>query len=52
MNMSAVITAIIVNYNAGELLRSCVDSLLNCPLEIEIIIIDKVISEEDFTYSG
>ncbi len=38
--MNAVITAIIVNYNAGELLRSCVDSLLNCPLEIEIIIVD------------
>ena len=38
--MSAVISAIIVNYNAGELLRSCVDSLLNCPLEIEIIVLD------------
>ncbi|NOT12354.1 MAG: glycosyltransferase family 2 protein [Methylococcaceae bacterium] len=38
--MSPVITSIIVNYNAGELLRNCVDSLLNCPLEIEIIVID------------
>jgi GT2 family glycosyltransferase len=38
--MSAVISTIIVNYNAGELLRSCVDSLLNCPLEIEIIVVD------------
>ena len=26
--------------NAGELLRSCVDSLLNCPMEIEIIVMD------------
>jgi GT2 family glycosyltransferase len=40
MTMSAVISAIIVNYNAGELLRRCVDSLLNCPLEIEIIVVD------------
>jgi GT2 family glycosyltransferase len=38
--MSAVISTIIVNYNAGELLRSCVDSVLNCPLEIEIIVVD------------
>ena len=39
-NMSAVISTIIVNYNAGELLRNCVDSLLNCPLENEIIVVD------------
>lgn len=38
--MSLTVSAIIVNYNAGELLRSCVDSLLNCPLEIEIIVVD------------
>jgi len=38
--MNAVISTIIVNYNAGELLHSCVDSLLNCPLEIEIIVVD------------
>lgn len=38
--MSAVISTVIVNYNAGELLRTCVDSLLNCPLEIEIIVVD------------
>lgn len=38
--MSAVISTIIVNYNAGALLRSCVESLLNCPLEIEIIVVD------------
>src|SRR5450759_3166054 len=38
--MSAVISTIIVNYNAGGFLRSCVDSLLNCPLEVEIIVVD------------
>jgi len=38
--MSAVLSTIIVNYNAGEFLRGCVDSLLNCPLEIEIIVVD------------
>lgn len=38
--MTALISTIIVNYNAGGLLRTCVDSLLNCPLEIEIIVVD------------
>ncbi|MES2025443.1 MAG: glycosyltransferase family 2 protein [Pseudomonadota bacterium] len=38
--MSTAISTIIVNYNAGNFLRSCVDSLLNCPLEIEIIVVD------------
>lgn len=38
--MSAIVSTIIVNYNAGPLLRNCVDSLLNCPLEIEIIVVD------------
>lgn len=34
------ITAIVVNYNAGAFLQKCVDSLLNCPLQIEIIVVD------------
>ncbi len=38
--MSPAISAIVVNYNAGSLLSSCVDSLLNCPLEIEVIVVD------------
>ncbi len=38
--MSNIISTIIVNYNAGNLLRGCVDSLLSCSLELEIIIID------------
>lgn len=38
--MSTVISTIIVNYNAGEFLRSCVDSLLNCPLKTEVIVVD------------
>lgn len=38
--MSIDISAIIVNYNAGVFLRKCVDSLLNCSLEIEIIVVD------------
>lgn len=38
--MSADISTIIVNYNAGELLRNCIDSVLNCPLKIEIIVVD------------
>lgn len=38
--MSAIISTIIVNFNAGSFLRQCVDSLLNCPLEVEIIVVD------------
>lgn len=38
--MNFDISTIIVNFNAGELLRACVDSLLRCPLKIEIIVVD------------
>jgi len=38
--MNPIISAIVVNYNSGSFLRHCVDSLINCPLEIEIIIVD------------
>ncbi|MBV5317434.1 MAG: glycosyltransferase family 2 protein [Desulfobulbaceae bacterium] len=38
--MTPTISAIIVNYNAGPLLRDCIDSLLNCPLDIDIIVVD------------
>jgi GT2 family glycosyltransferase len=38
--VTAVISAIIVNYNAGDLIRECINSLLNCLLEIEIIVVD------------
>lgn len=34
------IAAIIVNYNAGTLLRQCIDSLLQCPVVAEIIVVD------------
>lgn len=38
--MNPIISTIVVNYNAGDFLRSCIDSLLNCPREIEIIVVD------------
>ena len=38
--MAAKISAIIVNYNAGTLLRKCVDSLLLSPVKVEVIVID------------
>ena len=38
--MSAVISTIIVNYNAGEFLRDCIESVLACPLDIDIIVVD------------
>lgn len=34
------VSAIIVNYNAGHFLRGCVESLLACPLAIDIIVVD------------
>ena len=39
------ISSIIFNYNAGSLLRKCVDSLLDCPLDIEIVVVDKASSD-------
>ena len=44
--MSAVISTIIVNYNAGELLQRCVASLLQCPLDIEIIVVDNASNDD------
>ena len=38
--MRARISTIVVNFNAGPLLRTCIDSVLRCPLEVEIIVVD------------
>jgi GT2 family glycosyltransferase len=43
--MSHTLSTIIVNYNAGPLLRKCVDSLLACLLDIEIIVVDNASSD-------
>jgi GT2 family glycosyltransferase len=43
--MTPAISTIIVNYNAGSLLRSCVAYLLACPQAIEIIIVDNASSD-------
>ncbi len=43
--MSHTLSTIIVNYNAGPLLRKCLDSLLACPLDIEIIVVDNASSD-------
>ena len=48
--MSYSVSSIIVNYNAGLLLRRCVDSLLACPLEHEIIVVDN--SSNDGSLDG
>ena len=39
-DMSARLSTIVVNFNAGPLLRTCIDSLHGCPLEVEIIVVD------------
>ena len=44
--MSEVISAIVVNYNAGELLLRCIKSLQACPLHIEIIVVDNASADE------
>lgn len=38
--MSSSISAILVNYNAGHLLRRCIESLQVCPVVKEIIVVD------------
>ena len=38
--MKSNISVIIVNYNAGNYLKACIDSLLRCPLDKEIIVVD------------
>ena len=43
--MIRTLSTIIVNYNAGPLLRKCVDSLLASPLDIEIIVVDNASSD-------
>jgi len=44
--MGADVSTIIVNYNAGRLLNDCVNSLLACPLDIQIIIVDNASTDE------
>jgi GT2 family glycosyltransferase len=44
--VSAQISVIIVNYNAGVLLRACVNSILSCPVQVEIIVVDNA-SKDD-----
>ncbi len=43
--MNAVVSAVIVNYNAGELLYECVNLLINCPLVKEIFVVDNASSD-------
>ncbi len=38
--MANVISTVIVNYNAGTLLRGCIDSLMASPIGIETIVVD------------
>jgi GT2 family glycosyltransferase len=38
--MTETISAVVVNYNAGEYLLACVQSLIVCPIVAEIIVID------------
>jgi GT2 family glycosyltransferase len=38
--MTHAVSSIIVNFNAGPLLRGCVESLLACPLAAEVIVVD------------
>ncbi len=44
--MSQTIFTIIVNYNAGALLRACIESLLASPLDIVIVVVDNASSDE------
>jgi GT2 family glycosyltransferase len=48
--MPPQISAIVVNYNAGPLLRTCIESLLACPLKIEVILVDN--ASQDRSLNG
>lgn len=48
--MTPHVSTIIVNYNTGELLKRCVDSLLKCPLNIEIIIVDNASRDDSLKH--
>ncbi|GAB4262455.1 MAG: glycosyltransferase family 2 protein [Methylomicrobium sp.] len=43
--MTQVITAIVVNYNAGPLLRRCAEALLACPLVAKVVVVDNASSD-------
>ena len=44
--MEPIISVVIVNYNAGNFLRECIDSLLKCTLKTEIIVVDNASTDE------
>ena len=47
MNNSPLVSVIVLNYNAGELLLNCIKSLKNSIYKnLEIIVIDNVSSDE------
>ena len=48
ISKTPALSSIIVNYNAGTLLRGCVDSLLACPLAVEVIVVDNASHDESF----
>lgn len=48
--MSAIISTIIVNYNAGALLQRCVDSLVECRHHIEIVIVDNASTDQSLDF--
>jgi len=43
------ISTIVVNYNAGSLLRGCVDSLVKCAAGIEVVVVDNASSDNSLT---
>jgi GT2 family glycosyltransferase len=47
--LSPQVAAIIVNYNAGALLRGCVDSILSSEVAIEIIIVDNASNDSSLS---
>ena len=45
MSMGISISIIIVNYNSGEFLRDCINSLFPSPIEMEVIVVDNASSD-------
>jgi GT2 family glycosyltransferase len=44
--MTAALSTVVVNYNADHFLRACVESLVNCPLDVQIIVVDNASTDK------
>lgn len=49
MSITAITSVIIVNYNGGQLLTHCVESVLNSSIPVEIYVVDNASTDDSMT---